>query len=120
MALEISDAFMDRLVEAGFDPVYGARPLKRAIQQELENPLAQRLLAAARQANVPLAVAADDMRVHHGCFIVRTDQRENLAGYLARGERAVRHWQAGMPSTTVRFDAACFANLNQPQDLPAD
>ena len=36
---------MDRLVEVGFDPVYGARPLKRAIQQELENPLAQRLLA---------------------------------------------------------------------------
>jgi ATP-dependent Clp protease ATP-binding subunit ClpB len=32
-------------VEAGFDPVYGARPLKRAIQQELENPLAQRILA---------------------------------------------------------------------------
>jgi ATP-dependent Clp protease ATP-binding subunit ClpB len=45
LKLEISDAFMDRLLEAGFDPVYGARPLKRAIQQELENPLAQRLLA---------------------------------------------------------------------------
>ncbi len=82
--------------------------------------LAQRLRAAARQENVPLAVAADDMRVHHSCFIVRTDQRENLAGYLARGERAVRHWQAGLRSTKVRFDAACFANLNQPQDLPAD
>ncbi len=49
MALEISDAFMDRLVEVGFDPVYGARPLKRAIQQELENPLAQRLLAGEFQ-----------------------------------------------------------------------
>jgi ATP-dependent Clp protease ATP-binding subunit ClpB len=45
LSLEISDAFMDRLVSAGFDPVYGARPLKRAIQKELENPLAQRLLA---------------------------------------------------------------------------
>ncbi len=43
--LEISEAFMDKLVAAGFDPVYGARPLKRAIQQELENPLAQRILA---------------------------------------------------------------------------
>ncbi|MFM8444592.1 MAG: hypothetical protein ACKN9W_14800, partial [Methylococcus sp.] len=31
--------------EAGFDPIYGARPLKRAIQQELENPLAQDILA---------------------------------------------------------------------------
>lgn len=45
MQLEISDAFMDQLVEGGFDPVYGARPLKRAIQQQLENPLAQKLLA---------------------------------------------------------------------------
>jgi molybdopterin-guanine dinucleotide biosynthesis protein A len=77
------------------------------------------LLAAAQRANVPLAVAADAARVHHSCFIVRTDQRDNLAGYLARGERAVRHWQAGLPSTTVRFEAACFANFNQPQDLRA-
>jgi ATP-dependent Clp protease ATP-binding subunit ClpB len=45
LSLEISDAFMDQLIEGGFDPVYGARPLKRAIQQQLENPLAQRLLA---------------------------------------------------------------------------
>ena len=36
---------LDRLGEAGFDPVYGARPLKRAIQQQLENPLAQEILA---------------------------------------------------------------------------
>jgi len=33
------------LGEAGFDPVYGARPLKRAIQQEIENPLAQKILS---------------------------------------------------------------------------
>lgn len=79
--------------------------------------LAARLLAAALRANVPLAVAADAGRMHHSCFIVRTDQRDNLAAYLARGERAVRHWQAGLPSTTVRFEAACFANFNQPQDL---
>ena len=45
LELDISEAFMERLVTAGFDPVYGARPLKRAIQQELENPLAQRILA---------------------------------------------------------------------------
>jgi len=45
LLLDISDAFIDKLVSAGFDPVYGARPLKRAIQQELENPLAQRILA---------------------------------------------------------------------------
>ncbi|MEM1190587.1 MAG: ATP-dependent chaperone ClpB [Pseudomonadota bacterium] len=45
IGLQVSEAFLDQLVEAGFDPVYGARPLKRAIQQQLENPLAQRLLA---------------------------------------------------------------------------
>ena len=45
MALAVSDAALERLGEAGFDPVYGARPLKRAIQQQLENPLAQAILA---------------------------------------------------------------------------
>ncbi len=43
--LEYSEAAMTRLSEAGFDPVYGARPLKRAIQDMVENPLAQSLLA---------------------------------------------------------------------------
>ncbi|MEW8071409.1 MAG: ATP-dependent chaperone ClpB [Candidatus Thiodiazotropha sp.] len=45
MGLMITDAALDRLGEAGFDPVYGARPLKRAIRQQLENPLAQAILA---------------------------------------------------------------------------
>ncbi len=43
--LEVSDQALELLGNAGFDPVYGARPLKRAIQQELENPLAQKILA---------------------------------------------------------------------------
>jgi ATP-dependent Clp protease ATP-binding subunit ClpB len=42
--LVLDDAARDLLGEAGFDPVYGARPLKRAIQQQVENPLAQRIL----------------------------------------------------------------------------
>jgi ATP-dependent Clp protease ATP-binding subunit ClpB len=45
LKLDISDAVFDVLGNAGFDPVYGARPLKRAIQQQLENPLAQAILA---------------------------------------------------------------------------
>ena len=44
MDLVLSAAALDKLGEAGFDPVYGARPLKRVIQQTLENPLAQQLL----------------------------------------------------------------------------
>ncbi len=43
--LELSTAAMDQISDAGFDPIYGARPLKRAIQQLLENPLAQEILA---------------------------------------------------------------------------
>lgn len=44
IGLEVSDEALDYLAEAGFDPVYGARPLKRTIQQKLENPLAQSIL----------------------------------------------------------------------------
>ena len=45
LGLVLDDAALDRLGEAGFDPVYGARPLKRAIQQQIENPLSQRILS---------------------------------------------------------------------------
>ena len=44
LALELSDAVYEQLSRVGFDPVYGARPLKRAIQQLIENPLAQAIL----------------------------------------------------------------------------
>ncbi len=43
--IHLSESALDYLAGVGFDPVYGARPLKRAIQQELENPLAQKILA---------------------------------------------------------------------------
>ncbi len=46
MDIELTDAALDKLGEAGFDPVYGARPLKRAIQHQVENPLAQAILSA--------------------------------------------------------------------------
>ncbi|MNF68123.1 Chaperone protein ClpB [compost metagenome] len=45
LSLELSDAALDKLVAIGYDPVYGARPLKRAIQRWIENPLAQLILA---------------------------------------------------------------------------
>ncbi|MCG7898928.1 MAG: ATP-dependent chaperone ClpB [Candidatus Thiodiazotropha lotti] len=45
MVLSVTDEALDRLGQAGFDPVYGARPLKRAIRQQLENPLAQEILS---------------------------------------------------------------------------
>jgi len=45
MKLEVSDAALIELAQAGFDPIYGARPLKRAIQQQIENPLAKEILS---------------------------------------------------------------------------
>ncbi len=44
MGLEISEGALQKIAEAGFDPVYGARPLKRAIQQQIENPLSKEIL----------------------------------------------------------------------------
>ena len=43
--MTISDEALKLLSENGYDPVYGARPLKRAIQQQIENPLAQQILS---------------------------------------------------------------------------
>ena len=45
MTLVVSNAVLDKLGTVGFDPVYGARPLRRAIRHGLENPLAQEILA---------------------------------------------------------------------------
>jgi ATP-dependent Clp protease ATP-binding subunit ClpB len=60
--LEFSAAALDLLGEAGFDPVYGARPLKRAIQNEIENPLAQKILSGAYNPGDPIRVGVEDGR----------------------------------------------------------
>lgn len=51
LGMQITDAALNLLAEAGFDPVYGARPLKRAIQQQVENPLAQQILGGKFMPN---------------------------------------------------------------------
>jgi len=50
MQLHVTDAALAEIASAGFDPVYGARPLKRAIQSEIENPLAKEILAGTFMA----------------------------------------------------------------------
>jgi ATP-dependent Clp protease ATP-binding subunit ClpB len=60
IGLTLDDAARDQLGEAGFDPVYGARPLKRAIQHQLENPLAQRILKGDFAPGDIVAVTAQD------------------------------------------------------------
>ncbi len=59
IGLEITEDALDLLGEAGFDPVYGARPLKRAIQQQLENPLAQDILSGKFAAGDVIKVDVD-------------------------------------------------------------
>ena len=54
---------LDHLAEAGFDPVYGARPLKRAIQQLIENPLAQRILEGDFAPGDTIAGELEDQRI---------------------------------------------------------
>jgi len=61
--LEVSDAALALLGEAGFDPVYGARPLKRAIQQEIENPLAQKILSGGYTSGDTIKVDIADGRL---------------------------------------------------------
>jgi len=64
--LTLSAAAMDKLADAGFDPVFGARPLKRAIQVQVENPLAHQLLAGELIPESTIRIDADDS----GLFVV--------------------------------------------------
>ncbi|WP_019625688.1 ATP-dependent chaperone ClpB [Thioalkalivibrio sp. ALJT] len=66
LGLTITDAALDHLGAAGFDPVYGARPLKRAIQTQLENPLAQALLAGEFGPGDTIAVDIQGDQLHFG------------------------------------------------------
>lgn len=60
MRLTLDDAAMALLVEAGYDPVYGARPLKRAIQQKIENPLANAILRGSFAQGDEIKVSVAD------------------------------------------------------------
>jgi ATP-dependent Clp protease ATP-binding subunit ClpB len=67
MKLEITDSALTEIATAGFDPVYGARPLKRAIQSQLENPLAKQLLEGR-------FAAKDTIKIHCLGGIMRFDK----------------------------------------------
>jgi ATP-dependent Clp protease ATP-binding subunit ClpB len=66
LTLDLSDKALDLLGNIGFDPVYGARPLKRAIQQQLENPLAKEILAGRFQPGDAITVDAANGRLAFG------------------------------------------------------
>ena len=59
MGLTVDDTAFDLLIDAGFDPIYGARPLKRAIQQQVENSLAQKILSGEFQPGDNILIKAE-------------------------------------------------------------
>ncbi|NOX69286.1 MAG: ATP-dependent chaperone ClpB [Gammaproteobacteria bacterium] len=63
MTIVLSEAARDKLADAGFDPVYGARPLKRAIQQQIENPLAQEILKGKFKPGDTIEVGVNEDRL---------------------------------------------------------
>jgi ATP-dependent Clp protease ATP-binding subunit ClpB len=76
MDLTLDDAARDLLGEAGFDPVYGARPLKRAIQQQVENPLAQKILQGEFVPGDRIRIGAHDGQL----TFTKADERRAARG----------------------------------------
>jgi len=85
MGLVVSAGALDRLGEAGFDPVYGARPLKRAIQQQLENPLAQEILAGVFSAGdvIHVNTTAEGLTFSRGSNVDEDEEGVVIEGELA-------------------------------------
>ncbi len=63
LSITFTDAALDKIGEEGFDPVYGARPLKRTIQTEIENPLAQKILAGEFAPGETIKVDVEDGKI---------------------------------------------------------
>ncbi|MFC4932632.1 ATP-dependent chaperone ClpB [Massilia sp. GCM10023247] len=74
MTLDIDDEALQKIAEAGFDPVYGARPLKRAIQQQIENPLSKAILSGRFGPKDTIPV-----RVQHGQLVFGEAPQVELA-----------------------------------------
>lgn len=66
ITLSLSESALDHIVSAGYDPVYGARPLKRAIQRELENPIATKILENAFMAGDKILIDCVDNQLVFG------------------------------------------------------
>ncbi|MXZ43515.1 MAG: AAA domain-containing protein, partial [Gammaproteobacteria bacterium] len=77
--LKIHDSALDLLSKAGFDPVYGARPLKRAIQQYLENPLAKNILAGEFPPQSTIAVDEAEGQFRFTCVAHQDTSKETKA-----------------------------------------
>ena len=94
--LSVSDAALKAVAAAGFDPVYGARPLKRAIQQQIENPLAREILSGKFAAGDTVKVGVDRRRDH---------VREGLSGGVgaATNGAALRGRRRSSPISAQKY-----------------
>jgi len=75
--LRISDEAKTRLAEEGFDPAFGARPLKRVIQRELQNPLAEKILAGEIRDGETVRVTASPL----GLLLQPAHHKEDLEAH---------------------------------------
>ncbi|SMP70670.1 ATP-dependent Clp protease ATP-binding subunit ClpB [Neorhodopirellula lusitana] len=66
LGLEITDAAIDEIAKVGYDPAYGARPLKRVIQREIQNPLASSLLKSSYPPGTTITIDYRDEAFHFG------------------------------------------------------
>ncbi|MGH2383720.1 MAG: AAA family ATPase, partial [Candidatus Limnocylindria bacterium] len=81
ISLDVTDAGLGLLAREGYDPVYGARPLRRSIQRELENPLARRILAGEFAAGVTVRIdAADGVLTFNGAAEPRPPRPSQVPG----------------------------------------
>jgi ATP-dependent Clp protease ATP-binding subunit ClpB len=76
MTLEMSDEALQKIAEAGYDPVYGARPLKRAIQQQIENPLSRLILEGryGPKDTIPIGVDRGQLVFGHAAKAVELEK----------------------------------------------
>ncbi|MBU1724872.1 MAG: ATP-dependent chaperone ClpB, partial [Gammaproteobacteria bacterium] len=78
LGISLTEAALDLLADAGFDPVYGARPLKRAIQQQVENPLAQQILSGKFMPGDTITVDVADGKLTFTALVEAETVEEQL------------------------------------------
>jgi ATP-dependent Clp protease ATP-binding subunit ClpC len=62
--INVDDAIIDKLAREGFDPVYGARPLRREVERQVENPLAMKIVKGECPPNSKVHITLDDNEIH--------------------------------------------------------
>ncbi|MEM6433616.1 MAG: ATP-dependent chaperone ClpB, partial [Cyanobacteria bacterium P01_D01_bin.115] len=82
LSLSLSKAAIDHIAQVGYDPIYGARPLKRAIQKELENPIATKILEEAFPEGSLVQVSLQSGKLVFAC-------RQDKTAIVATDEAAV-------------------------------